>query len=200
MRHCVITLNVPVNDRKNPPTLKFPERCVNCGKASARAWSLNLSTGEQKRGQMVELELSVPLCAACAAKEDKIANVTWLPFFIAGLLVCVVAFIPVWLVTPEVQTSQPQSLPLLLGALVGLIAGIIGGTFVEFVLKLLFAPAYGQLLLRRPLTAFMVFSNVEQVIGLTARLSKDKQTLHLVLENDEVANEFKRLNMESGVL
>lgn len=196
----MITLNVPVNDKKNPPALKFPERCVNCGKPSVRTWTLNLSTGEQKRGQMVELELPVPLCAECSAKEDKIANVTWLPFFIAGLLVCVVAFIPVWLVTPEVQTSQPGSLPLLLGAFVGLITGIIGGTLVEFVLKLLFAPAYGQLLLRRPLTAFMVFANVEQVIGLTAKLSKDKQTLHLVIENDEVANEFKRLNRESGVL
>ena len=196
----MITLKVPIPNKDNPPVLKFPERCVNCGKPGVRTWALHLGTGEQKRGQMVELELAVPLCAECGAKEDRIANVTWLPFFIAGLLVCVVVFVPVWLITPEVQTSQPQSLPLLLGALVGLIAGIIGGTVVEFVLKLLFAPAYGALLLRRPLTAFMVFANVEQVIGLTAKLSKDKQTLHLVIENDEVANEFKTLNLESGVV
>ena len=196
----MITLNVPIKDKKNPPALKFPERCVNCGKPSVRTWLLKLSTGEQKRGGMVQLELSVPLCAQCAAKEDKIANVTWLPFFIAGLLVCVVAFIPVWLITPEGSTSQTISFPLVLGAFVGLIAGIVGGTLVEFVLKLLFVPAYGQLLWRRPLTAFMVFADVEQIIGLTAKLSKDKQTLQLAIENDEVANEFKKLNTELGVL
>ena len=196
----MITLEVPVKDKKNPPVLKFPERCVNCGKPSVQTCPLTLSTGEQKRGQMVQLELSVPLCAECSAKEDRIANVTWLPFFIAGLLVCVVAFIPVWLVTPEIQTSQPESLPLLLGAFVGLIAGIIGGTLVEFALKLLFAPAYGQLLLKRPLTVLMIFANVEQVMGLTAKFSKDKQTLQLSIENDKVADEFKKLNTESGVL
>ena len=159
-----------------------------------------MTTGEQKRGQMVELALPVPLCADCAAKEDKIANITWLPFFISGLLVCVAAFIPVWLITPDGPTSQPESLPLLLGAFVGLIAGIIGGTIVEILLKLLFAPAYGQLLWRRPLTAFMVFANVEQIMGFTAKLSKNKQTLHVTIENDEVANEFKKLNIESGVV
>lgn len=196
----MVTLDIPVNNKKNPPVLKFPEHCVNCGKPSVRTWPLKLSTGEQKRGQMVQMELSVPLCAQCAAKEDKIANVTWLPFFISGLLVCVAAFLPVWLITPEGPTSQPESLPLLLGAFVGLIAGIIGGTFVEFLLKLLFAPAYGQLLWRRPLTAFMVFANIEQLIGLTAKLSKDKQTLQLTIENDEVADEFKKLNIKSGDL
>ena len=196
----MITFEVPVRDKKNPPVLKFPARCVNCGKPSVRTWTLKLSTGEQKRGQMVQMELSVPLCAQCAAKEDKIANVTWLPFFISGLLVGVAAFVPIWLITPEGPTSQPESLPLLLGAFAGLIAGIIGGTLVEIVLKLLFVPAYGQLLWRRPLTAFMVFADVEQIIGLTAKLSKDKQTLQLAIEYDEVANEFKKLNTESGVL
>ena len=195
----MVTLDIPVNNKKNPPVLKFPERCVNCGKPGVRTWALKLSTGEQKRGQMVQLELSVPLCAECAAKEDKIANITWLPFFISGLLVCVVAFIPVWLITPEGPTSQPESLPLLLGAFVGLIAGIIGGTLVELLLKLLFVPAYGQLLWRRPLTAFMVFADIEQVIGVNAKLSKDKRTLQLSIENEEVANEFKKLNAESGV-
>ena len=196
----MITLNVPITDKKHTSALKFPERCVNCGRPSVRTWPLKVSTGEQKRGQMVQVELAVPHCAQCATKEDKIANITWLPFFIVGLLGCVVVFIPVWLITPEGPTSQPESLPLLLGAFVGFIAGIIGGTLVEFVLKLLFAPAYGQLLLRRPLTVFMVLADVEQVIGLTAKLSKDKKALQLSIENDEVANEFKRLNTESGAL
>ena len=93
----MIIAEIPIKDPKNPPVLKFPEQCVNCGKPSGRKMSLKLNTGAQKRGQMVQLEIDVPLCAECAKKEDKIANVTWLPFFIVGLLACVVAFIPVWL-------------------------------------------------------------------------------------------------------
>jgi len=35
---------------------------------------------------------------------------------------------------------------------------------------------------------------------LTAKLSKDKQSLQLAIENDEAANEFRKLNTELGVL
>ena len=191
----MITAEIPIKDPKNPPVLKFPEQCVNCGKPSGRKMPLKLNTGAQKRGQMIQLEIDVPLCAECAQKEDKIANVTWLPFFIVGLLACVVAFIPVWLFSPEGTTTQTLALPYVLGATAGLVAGVIIGTLVEIALKFLFAPAYGQLLLKRPLTVFMVFADVEQVIGLTAKLSKDKKLLQLSIEHDEVAREFERLNL-----
>ena len=190
----MITAEIPIKDPKNPPVLKFPEQCVNCGKPSVRKMSLKLNTGAQKRGQVIQLEIDAPLCAECAKKEDKIANVTWLPFFIVGLLACVAVFIPVWLFSPEGTTTQTLALPYVLGATAGLVAGIITGTLVEFALKFLFAAAYGQLLLKRPLTVFMVFADVEQVIGLTAKLSKDKKLLQLSIEHDEVAREFERLN------
>ena len=194
----MIIAEIPINDPKNPPVLEFPEQCVNCGKPSVRKMPLKLNTGAQKRGQMIQLEIDVPLCAECAKKEDKIANVTWLPFFIVGLIACVVVFIPVWLFSPEGTSTQTLALPYVLGATAGLVAGVITGTLVEFALKFLFASAYGQLLLKRPLTVFMVFADIEQVIGLTAKFSKDKKLLQLSIEHDEVAREFERLNFNRG--
>lgn len=190
----MITIDVPIKDAKYPPKLKFPDRCVNCGKPKVRTLPVKLNTGAQKRGQMIQLEMSVPLCAECAKKEDKIANVTWLPFFIVGLIAFVVVFIPVWLFSPEGTTTQTLAMPYVLGATAGLVAGIVVGTLVEFALKLLFAPVYGKLLLKRPLTIFAVFNDSEDVIGLSARFTEGKKSLKLIFENDETAKEFKILN------
>lgn len=190
----MITIDIPIKDPKKPPKLTFPERCLNCGKPKARTWSVKLNTGAQKRGQMVQLEMDVPLCAECAAKENKIANVTWLPFFIAGLLTCVIVFVPVWLLSPKGTTSQTLALPYVLGAAAGLLAGVIVGTLVEFGLKMLFAPAYGKLLLRRPFTVLSVFNDLEDLIGLSTRYADGRKRLSLSFENDEIAREFLALN------
>jgi hypothetical protein len=138
--------------------------------------------------------MSVPLCAECAQKEDRIANVTWIPFYIVALLTCIVVFIPVWLVTPDGTTSQTYMFPEVLGAFAGMVAGIIVGTLVEFGLKYLLAAGYGQLLIKRPLTIFAMFNDTEDVIGLSARFTDAKKNLKLIFENDAIANEFKILN------
>ena len=72
---------------------------------------------------MSQLEFDVPLCAECTAKENKIGNVTWIPFFVTGLLACVIVFIPVWLLSPEGTTTQTLTMPYVLGATAGLLAG-----------------------------------------------------------------------------
>jgi thiamine transporter ThiT len=138
--------------------------------------------------------MSMPLCAECAKKEDRIANVTWLLFLIVGLLACVIAFIPVWLISPEGTTTQTMAMPYVLGATAGLIAGAMVGTLVEFVLKLLLAPAYGQLLLKRPLTIVSIFNDSEQLIGLSAKFANERKNLTLMFENDDMAREFIALN------
>ena len=139
--------------------------------------------------------MSVPLCAECAKKEDRIANLTWLPFFIVGLLACEVAFIPVWLFSPEGTSTQTLAMPYVFGATAGLVAGLVVGTLAEFILKILFAPAYGQLLLKRPLTVLAVFNDLENVIGLSVKFTDKKESLILTFENDEVAREFEKLNL-----
>lgn len=190
----MITVDIPIKDPKKPPRLTFPDRCVNCGKPKARTWSLKLSTGAQVRGQMVQMELDVPMCADCSIKENRISNVTWLPFFITGLLACVVVFIPVWLVSPEGSNPNTAMFPYVLGAFSGMIAGIIVGTLVEFGLKLLLAPAYGKLLLKRPLTVFAVFADSEDLIGFSTRFAENRKLLKMTFENDEFAREFVALN------
>jgi hypothetical protein len=57
-----------------------------------------------------------------------------------------------------------------------------------------FAPVYGQLLLKRPLTVFSLFNDSEDVIGLSAKFTDQKKSLKLTFENDEIAREFEKLN------
>lgn len=191
----MITVDIPIKDRKKPPQLNFPDRCVHCGKAKARTFPVKLNTGVQtKSGQMTQLAFDVPLCAACAAQENKIGNITWIPFFIAGLVACIVVFVPVWLITPEGTTAQTYAFPYVLAAFVGMIAGMLVGTLVEFILKMLFAPVYGQLLLKRPLTVISVFNDSEDLIGLSTRFVNHRKTLKMIFENDDLAREFIALN------
>jgi len=194
----MITVEISIKDPKKPPRLKFSDRCVNCGKPKARSLPVTLSTGAQQPGQLVQLEMDVPLCADCAAKENKIGNVTWIPFSIAGLLACVIVFIPVWLITPEGPTPQTFEFPYVLGAFVGMIAGILVGSLVEFLMKMLFAPAYGKLLSKRPLTVFSIFNDSEDVVGLSIRFAEGRKTLKLSFENDEIAREFVALNPQES--
>ncbi|RPI95836.1 MAG: hypothetical protein EHM40_02330 [Chloroflexi bacterium] len=195
----MITVDISVKDPKKPPKLTFPDRCVNCGKPKVKTLPVKLNTGAQKRGQMIQLEMDVPVCAECTAKENRIGNLTWIPFFAAGLLACVLVFIPVWLFSPEGTTSQTLALPYVLGAAAGLIAGMIVGTLVELGLKILFAPAYGKLLLKRPLTVLAVFNDSEDLIGLSARFADARQRLKLSFENDEIARAFVALNPQENL-
>jgi len=194
-----MTVEVPIKDPRKPPKLIFPDHCVHCGKPGKKSWTVKLSTGTQtKSGRMSVLEMNIPLCAECTAMENKIGNVTWIPFFLAGLLTCVIVFIPVWLVTPEGTTSQTYAFPYVLGAFVGMIAGILAGTLVEFVLKMIMAPAYGKLLLKRPLTVFSVFHDSEDLVGLSLRFGDHKKNLKVIFENDELAREFIALNPQEN--
>lgn len=195
----MITVDIPIRDPKKPPKLTFPDRCVNCGKPKARTWAVKLNTGAQKRGEMIQVELDVPLCTDCVAKENRIGNVTWIPFFFVGLLACVVVFVPVWLISPEGPSLQTAELPYVLGAAAGLLAGIIIGTLVEFGLKLLLAPVYGKLLLKRPLAVLSVLNDSENLIGLSARFGENRKILKITFENEEIAREFIALNsLENG--
>ncbi len=191
----MITVEIPIKDAKSPPALKLRDRCVNCGKPKHALMPLKLSMGVEKRGQAVLIDLPVPLCADCEKKERRITSVTLLPFVIAGFIVGAIAFIPVLLVAPEGPTSTTVGFPFVSAGFVGLVVGVIGGTVDEFVFKLLFAPVYGKLLLKRPLTILGFFNDSEDAIGFSARFTKEKKSLKLIFENDEIAKEIKALNL-----
>lgn len=185
---------INIKDQKNPPVLKFPARCVRCGRPHETTMKISLNMGVQKRSTMVMMDNIVPMCNACAERERSIAKVTLVPFLIAGLITFVIVFIPVWLITPDGTTPQTLGFSVVVGAFAGLIAGVIGGTLIEFVSKFVFAPAYGQLLLKRPLTIFSLFNDSEDVIGLSLKFGEHKKSLKLIFENEDIAREFASLN------
>ena len=194
----MITVEIPIPDKKKPPVLKFPDRCANCGKPKHVVLPMKLNMGEQKKnGATVMMDFPVPLCADCEAKEKRITYVTLVPFAIAGFLLCGLAFIPAWLIAPQGSTSQTLNFDLTFGAFIGILVGLVGGTMVEYGLKFLFAPVYGKLLLKRPLTILSLFNDSEDVIGLSAKFTENKKSLKLIFENDEVAKDFEELSQKT---
>ncbi len=190
----MVSIDIPIKDQKNPPALKFPDQCVNCRKAKETVMGITLQMGAQKRGQPVLMKLDVPMCTACADKERSVAKVTLVPFLIAGVLIGLVVFIPVVLIAPDGTSSQTLSMPWVIGGTAGLIAGVIGGSLVEFLVKILAAPFYGKLVMRRPLTVFALLTERDQLLGLSAKFSRETGIVHLMFENDDIAREFKKLN------
>jgi len=191
----VHTVEIPIKDAKNPPKINFPDRCVNCGKSKHTVMPLQLNMGVEKRGQGVLMDFPVPLCAECEKKERRVTNVTLLPFVIAGFILGAIAFIPALLIAPEGTSQQTYNFPFVFAGFVGLVVGVIGGTVVEFMFKFLFAPAYGQLLLKRPLTILSLFNDSEDVIGLSVKFTDKKRSLKVMFENDETGREFESLNL-----
>ena len=54
-------IEILIPDPKKPPKLKFPPRCVNCGKPQETSLPLKLNMDVQRRGQAIMLEMAVPL-------------------------------------------------------------------------------------------------------------------------------------------
>lgn len=187
-------IKIPINDLKNPPTLKLPERCANCGKPKEETLGLTLNMGTQKRGQAVLMKISVPMCKTCAEKERSITKVTLFPFFVGGLIFGAIAFVPAWLLSPQGTSSQTLGFPLVFGGFVALIVGIIFGTAVEVIVKLLATTVYGKLVMKRPLTIFGLFSETDELIGISAKFLKEKKLVQVEFENEEIAREFIKLN------
>jgi len=155
---------------------------------------MTIHLGAQVRNRPVILEMKVPMCKACADKERSIAKVTLIPFMVAGGIFGIIAFIPATLLAPEGTTPQTLAFPVVLGGFVGLVVGIIAGTVVEAIFKLLATPTYGKLVNRRPLTAVSLFSETDDLIGVSAKFLREKKLLQLEFENQAIAQEFKQLN------
>ena len=189
-----MVINIPVRDPKNPPMLKFPERCVNCGKPKEEMLGITLNMGVQKRSQSVTMQLNVPMCSTCAKKERSIAMVTLIPFLVAGFVIGAIVFVPATLISPEGTTPRTIGFPLVFGGFAGLIAGILAGTVVEFFVKMLAVPFYGKLLTRRPLTVVGLFAESDELIGVSARFLREAKIVRLEFENEEIAREFMQIN------
>ena len=187
-------VQIPISDLKKPPVLKFPERCVNCGKPREELLGLTLNMGVQSRGQQVTLQMKVPMCKACADKERSIAKVTLIPFLVVGFIFGAIAFVPAMLLSPEGTTPQTLNFPFVFGGFVGLIVGMIVGTLAEMIVKTLAIPFYGRLVTRRPLTLVSFFSETDELIGVSAKFLRENKLVQIEFENEEIASEFIKLN------
>jgi len=185
---------IQIKDQKNPPALKFPVRCVNCGRPQETTMKASLNMGVQKRSRPVIMENVIPMCNVCAEKERSVTKVTLVSFLVIGSMIGIAVFVIVALISPEGTSTQTLSLPFVLGGTAGLIAGVISGTVGEFVVKLLFTAFYGKLLAKRPLTVFSVFNDSEDIVGLSFRFGEHKKSLKLIFENEDIAREFLSLN------
>lgn len=187
-------VSIPISDLKNPPSFKFPERCTNCGKPKEEMLGLSFDMGVHKKSQQVVMKISVPMCKTCADKERSIAKVTLIPFIVGGAIFGAIAFLPVLLIAPEGTTPQTLNFPFVFAGFIALIVGIIFGTIIEAIVKTISIPVYGKLVTKRPLTIFSFFSNTDDLIGISAKFIKDKKQIQLQFENQEIANEFKKIN------
>lgn len=190
----MITVDVKINDKKNPPLLKFANRCVNCGKAKETSLGISLNMGVEKKGAAVLLKLDAPMCNLCADKERGIAKVTLIPFLIGGLIFGALAFLPAWAIAPEGTMPQTYGFGFVFAGFVSLIVGIIGGSVIEFFVKMLAIPFYGKLVAKRPPTIFSLLTESDQLIGVSAKFLKAKNIVRVTFENEESAREFRQLN------
>lgn len=187
-------VEISIPDLKKPPMLKFPERCVNCGKPKDEMLGLSLNMGEQYRGKTVVLQMKVPMCKSCADKERGIGKVTFIPFLVVGFIFGAIAFVPVMLIAPQGSDPQTVGFPFVAGGLAGLVVGSIFGTIAEIIVKSLSIPVYGKLVTRRPLTIFAMFTETDELLGVSVRFLRDKKLVQFEFENEEIAREFKQLN------
>ena len=64
----------------------------------------------------------------------------------------------------------------------------------EFFVRLLATPVLGKLVTRRPLTIFGLYSNGDELVGISARFLRKEKIAQLEFENDEIAREFIKIN------
>lgn len=188
----IVQITIP--DLKKPPAVKFPERCVNCGKPKEEMLGMSLHMGVQHRNKPVTLELKVPMCKACADRERNVAKVTLIPFFVVGLIFGAIAFVPAMLIAPEGPTPETAGFPFVFGGGVGLVVGMIAGTIAEVIVKSLAVPFYGKLITRRPLTMVGFLAETDELIGVSVKFLREKKLVQLEFENEEIAREFIQLN------
>lgn len=186
-------IEIPIQEKRKPPRLVFPQRCVQCGQPKEDQITLTLQVN-YSQNKPLAVRLEVPMCKTCAARERQVTLVTLVPFMVGGLLAGIVAFIPTWLFAPEGSTPQTYMFPYVLGLFAALLVGIPAGALVEALAKALAAPFFGSRLYKRPLTALAIFSDTENVLGLQAKLTHNRKTIELFFERDDIAQEFLNLN------
>jgi hypothetical protein len=195
------TLTVPIKSRRQLPKLVFPEQCVHCGKPPARTREIDFDMSKSEN-RSVLLKLKPSLCQNCIELEGKLEWFSLLPFALSAFVFAVVAFLVLfflvmplvpwyWVITDEQLVGYAIFIFSGAGALA---AAVLGGTALEFFLRLLARPFFGDVLARRPLTLFSLKHDLHDIVGMRAQVSGDKTILTLSFEREDFARAFAALN------
>lgn len=180
----------------------FPDCCVSCGgpKEAESALALTRLVARGRRQEQASVRLQVPHCERCARATKSVFLAGLLPFILGFLLVGAAGFLLAvygsWVFgLDELQSpGQTQTPSLVVGAAAGLFGGFAGAFVFELLARLLLLPFYGSSLLRAPMLAKQFITDEDYVAGLSGRLNPDATQLTLKFSNEEVADEFARLN------
>jgi hypothetical protein len=194
------TFHIPIS-AKGQSLINFPNRCVCCGapKQSESTLAINRLVMRGQRQEQISVKYQIPHCQACARSTQAIFLVGCIPFVLGMLFIGGVAFVWVALGASILgldNYGQPVNAnSLVLGAAVGLFAGLIGGFFFEVMARVLLLPIFGKALLQAPLLAAQVINDSDYVAGLRGKLNPSATQLQLTFSNDEVAHEFRAMNV-----
>lgn len=185
--------------------LKFPERCVCCGKPKEVEFPMKVSRLIQQKQKQVQrsVSLAVPLCARCKRTDQQVFLISLL-LFVLGMLVvglgCFALLTILDVSTGFLTNLGVDNVPgkpgawLIIAGSVSFLVGFAGGVLFEGLGKFLFIPMIGRALVYAPFLGVQILGNVEYVAGLRGHLSADAKLLHLRFFNKAVATEFENLN------
>lgn len=201
------TFHRPLPPANDSSSAIFPQRCVGCSRPPETESRLVLkrlvARNTRSNPQPVTWESGIPHCRRCARATQTVFLAGCLPF-VLGLLgvglaaFALVAFGAAWLGLDNYgQLNNANSL--VLGAAAGLLAGLLGGFVFELAARLLLLPFLGPTLLRAPLFAAQMLTDVDYVAGLSGRLKANGTRVELTFTQPEIAREFGSLNAGAWV-
>lgn len=189
----------------NPEKIRFPERCVCCG-APRQADSTLVASRlvmRKQRQEPVTLRYAVPHCDRCYRGTKSVFLAGLLPFLAGFILLGGAAFVVMtsyaidWGL--DLNNLPGSSNSLVVGGAAGMIVGLIGAFLFEGVARLMLLPVFGQALWQAPMLMTQFIQDADYVAGLRGKLDPEAKHLLLTFNNDELADEFARLNGDTAV-
>lgn len=189
-------VQLPRKDR----TIVFPDKCACCGaaKVTESRMVLNRLVARGQRQESVDLKLEIPHCGRCARGTKAVFLAGCIPFVLGLLLLGLITFGLVtfqgWKWGLDEMGKNGNANSLVLGAAAGLGVGLVGGFLFEVIARVLLLPVMGRALFDAPLLAIQFLKDSDYVAGVSGKLSKDGDEVHLTFNNPAVAREFRMLN------
>lgn len=199
MRSMSQSFNLPLTSG-HPDQIRFPDRCICCGKLRQADSTMIVSRLVMREGQQeaVLLRYTIPHCEKCHRSTKAIFLAGFLPFLAGFVLLGGAAFVVMTFYANALGIDQ-NSIPgssnsLILGAGAGLAVGFVSGFLCEVMARILLLPFLGRGLWQAPLMITQFIHDADYMAGLSGKLDSTALNLQLTFTNDVLAHEFAALN------